>query len=197
MQTLSINEQEFILAALSSESRMDGRKLMESRNIKVIFGSNVGEIEVLVGDTHVITKTTAEITPPKIEKPNEGFLKFAVDLSQLNEEQQPRTTNLKKLSNEIQKLLEKIIKGSKAIDMESLCVITAKKVWSVNVETSVVANGGNLIDVIYLAVITSLLHFRKPFVSVEQQSNIKVHTDRNPQPLSIHHIPIPFTFAFF
>ena len=74
---------------------------MESRNIKVIFGSNVGEIEVLVGDTHVITKTTAEITPPKIEKPNEGFLKFAVDLSQLNEEQQPRTTNLKKLSNEI------------------------------------------------------------------------------------------------
>ena len=47
-------------------------------------------------------------------------------------------------------------------------MITAKKVWSVNVETSVVANGGNLIDVIYLAVITSLLHFRKPFVSVEQ-----------------------------
>lgn len=24
-----------------------------------------------------------------------------------------------------------------------------------------------------------------------------MHAEKNPQPLSIHHIPIPFTFAFF
>lgn len=64
--------------------------------------------------------------------------------------------------------------------MESLCIVTGKRVWSVNVESSVICNGGNLIDWIYLSVITSLLHFRKPYVSVEQQSNIKVHTEKNP-----------------
>lgn len=81
--------------------------------------------------------------------------------------------------------------------MESLCVITGKRVWSVNVESSIISNGGNLIDLTYYSVIISLLHYRKPYVSVEAGSNIKVHNEKNPQPLSIHHIPIPFTFAFF
>ncbi|EAR98566.2 3' exoribonuclease family 1 protein (macronuclear) [Tetrahymena thermophila SB210] len=197
MQVLSQNESDFVLSGLENEIRLDGRKLMDSRNIKVIFGNNVGEIEVLIGDTHIITKTTAEIIQPKQEKPNEGSLKFNVDLSSMQDEQQPNNVNIKKYSNEIQKLLEKIIKGSKAIDMESLCIVTNKRVWSINVDSSVVSNGGNLIDAIYLSVIISLLHFRKPYVSVEQQSNIKIHTEKNPQPLSIHHIPIPFTFAFF
>ncbi|KAL4464465.1 hypothetical protein ABPG72_021158 [Tetrahymena utriculariae] len=197
MQTLSQNESDFVLSGLENEIRLDGRKLMDSRNIQVIFGNNVGEIEVLIGDTHIITKTTAEIIQPKQEKPNEGSLKFNVDLSSMQDEQQPNNVNIKKYSNEIQKLLEKIIKGSKAIDMESLCIVSNKRVWSINVDSSVVSNGGNLIDAIYVSVIISLLHFRKPYVSVEQQSNIKIHTEKNPQPLSIHHIPIPFTFAFF
>lgn len=64
--------------------------------------------------------------------------------------------------------------------MESLCIITGKRVWGVTVESSVISNGGNLIDSLYLSVIVSLLHFRKPYVSVEAQSNIKVHTEKNP-----------------
>jgi exosome complex RNA-binding protein Rrp42 (RNase PH superfamily) len=46
--------------------------------------------------------------------------------------------------------------------MASLSIISGKKVWSINVETSVISNGGNLIDNIFLCVMISLLHFRKP-----------------------------------
>jgi len=63
--------------------------------------------------------------------------------------------------------LERIIKESKALDVESLCLISGKRVWSINVDVCVVNNDGNLIDASYISVITSLLHFRKPFVSVE------------------------------
>lgn len=113
MQTLSLSESDFVESGLESGVRLDGRKLMDSRNMKVVFGSNVGEIEVFLGDTHVITKTTAEIIPPKLEKPSEGFLKFNVDLSCISDEQQPNHFHVKKYANEITKLLEKIIKGSK------------------------------------------------------------------------------------
>lgn len=46
MQTLSQNESEFVLSALEKEQRLDGRNLLDIRNIKVIFGTNVGEVEI-------------------------------------------------------------------------------------------------------------------------------------------------------
>ncbi|EGR31888.1 hypothetical protein IMG5_100370 [Ichthyophthirius multifiliis] len=211
MKTLNQNDKEFCLKSLEQELRLDGRTLLNSRKIEVHFGLNPGEIELISGDTHIATKTHSSITDPKKEKPNEGFLFFKVDLSSTQDEQQQNLQNFKEYSNEIQKLLEKIIKGSKqffqfktkqkiykrAIDVASLCIITGKKVWNITVETSVISNGGNLIDNIYLCVMISLLHFRKPYISIEQQSKIKIHPDKNPQPLSIHHMPIPFTFALF
>lgn len=86
---------------------------MDSRSLRVIFGDTVGSVEVIRGDTHVVSKTSAEIIPPKAEKPNEGNLKFNLDLSSLQDSQQPISLNIHKYSNEIQKLLEKIIKGSR------------------------------------------------------------------------------------
>lgn len=89
MQCVSDNENEFVLSGIESETRLDGRGLMETRRIKVILGETCGLVEVICGDTHIVTKTTAEITVPKPERPNEGSLKFNVDLSALTDEQQP------------------------------------------------------------------------------------------------------------
>ncbi|KAF8943112.1 Exosome complex component RRP45, partial [Haplosporangium bisporale] len=49
-----------------------------------------------------------------------------------------------------------------------------------------------------IAAITALLHFRRPDVTVVGEE-VTIHTleQRNPVPLSIHHIPICTTFAFF
>ena len=87
----------------------------------------------------------------------------------------------------------------RALDVESLSILTNKCVWSITVELTLVNNDGNLIDAFYLAAIISLLHFRKPFTSVESSNQVFVHDQKDAkyQPLSIPHIPIAFTFAFF
>jgi len=69
-------------------------------------------------------------------------------------------------------------------------------VWSISVNITLLNNDGNLIDTCYLAAIISLLHFKKPYANVEEQSTV-VLNEKKLQPLSIHHIPIAITFAFF
>ncbi len=60
-------------------------------------------------------------------------------------------------------------------------------------------NAGNLIDACYLSSLMGLLTFRKPFIKIESENNIKIFSskEKNPQPLSITHIPISFTYGFF
>jgi exosome complex component RRP45 len=110
---LSSNESDFSLKALKQGLRIDGRNLIDNRVILVKFGKNPGELEFSLGQTIILTKITCEIVPPKEERPSEGILRFKVDLSVLNEDRQNRVFSPKEYSNEISKLLERVLKGSK------------------------------------------------------------------------------------
>ena len=110
---LSSNENDFVLKALKAGQRMDGRNLIDNRVINVKFGKEHGELEMSLGQTIILTKISAEIISPKEERPSEGFLKFKVDLSILNEDKQNKAFSPKEYSNEISKLLERVLKGSK------------------------------------------------------------------------------------
>lgn len=72
------------------------------------------------------------------------------------------------------------------------------QVWSLRCAIHVLDHGGNLIDASSVAAVASLLHFRRPDVSVSGET-VTVHSvaDRAPVPLSIHHIPVCVTFAIF
>jgi len=61
-----------------------------------------------------------------------------------------------------------------------------------------VDNGGNLIDCASIATVTALLHFRRPATTING-SEVTLHNpeDKEPVPLSIHHIPICITLGFF
>ena len=110
---LSSNEIDFLLKALKEGQRIDGRNLIDHRSISVKFGKDPGELEFTLGQTLILTKISADIIAPKEERPSEGFLNFKVDLSILNEDRQNRTFSPKEYSNEISKLLERVLKGSK------------------------------------------------------------------------------------
>lgn len=59
-------------------------------------------------------------------------------------------------------------------------------------------HNGNLIDCASIAAVTALLHFRRPEVAVNgDEVTVFKPADREPVPLSIHHIPIAITFALF
>lgn len=98
----------------------------------------------------------------------------------------------------VSRLIEKAMRRSRALDTEGLCIVAGEKVWSVRVDIHFLDHDGNLVDAACIAAITALLHFRRPDVTVVGEE-VTIHTleQRNPVPLSIHHIPICTTFAFF
>lgn len=77
-------------------------------------------------------------------------------------------------------------------------LMEALQVWSVNINIFVLDHNGNLIDCASIAAVTALLHFRRPEVAVNgDEVTLFKPADREPVPLSIHHIPIAISFALF
>ena len=100
----------------------------------------------------------------------------------------------KKNSNEIQKLLEKVIIGSNSLDPESLCILTGKYVWEITVNCIVVKDCGNIIDAVLNASVCALMDMKKPIVVVETSG---VVLGEKMIPLSIAHTPLSFTFGLY
>ncbi|XP_044874162.1 exosome complex component RRP45 isoform X2 [Mauremys mutica] len=98
----------------------------------------------------------------------------------------------------LNRLLERCLRNSKCIDTESLCVVAGVKVWQIRVDLHLLNHDGNIIDAASIAAIVALCHFRRPDVSVQgEEVTLYTPEERDPVPLSIHHMPICVSFAFF
>ncbi|KAM3130549.1 hypothetical protein pb186bvf_017358 [Paramecium bursaria] len=179
---------EYTIQAIQEGKRLDGRDLFQIRDITCLFGPpETGSVELQWGETRIFAQTNATIVTPHVARPQEGYLKFHIDLSILRD---TLGINPQKQSMEIEKFIDRVIKGSKALDTESLCIKSGKSVWSIDVQVILINNDGNLIDTCYLCSLLSLLHFRKP-----QISGVDIDYTKRFVPLSIHHIPLSFTFS--
>ncbi|XP_041964049.1 exosome complex component RRP45 isoform X1 [Alosa sapidissima] len=194
---LSNCERTFLLKAIEERKRVDGRETYDYRNIKITFGMDYGFCIVDLGKTKVMSQVSCELAVPKETRPSEGILFTNVELSPMASpafESNRQSDLLVKLNRQ----LERCLRTSKCFDMESLCVISGEKVWRINVDVHVLNHDGNLMDAVSIAAITSLSQFRRPEVSI-QGRDVTVHTaeERDPVPLSIYHMPISVSFAFF
>lgn len=101
-------------------------------------------------------------------------------------------------SVEICRVVERALRDADAIDTESLCILAGSKVWSVSVAMIVLDHAGNLIDACAAAALASLLHFRRPAVTVEASGKVVEHSwdDQDPAPLALHHTPVSVSFSF-
>ena len=66
----------------------------------------------------------------------------------------------------ISRLLEKALRGSRAVDLEGLCIVAGEKVWKLNVDLKILDHDGSLVDCACIAAISALLHFKRPDVTV-------------------------------
>ena len=149
---------------------------------------DVGCLLYSQGRTQVLVKIVAEITAPRPERPAEGFVHFKVNCMAC-----PHAfDHNKKTSNELTKLLEKIVIGSNSLDPESLCILTGKFVWQLTVDCIVVRDDGNVVDAALNGVMAALMDMRKPLVDVE---NNAVKLGNKQLQLSIAHTPFSFTFG--
>ncbi|CAI2181919.1 8884_t:CDS:2 [Funneliformis geosporum] len=194
---LSNNEKEFILKGIKEGLRLDNRDKNEFRAIGIIFGPEYGRSEVILGNTRVLAKVSCEVIRPYPDRPNEGMITLSTELSPMAfpsiEPGRPSEEEVL-----VSRILEKAIKRSRAIDTEGLCIVANEKVWSIRVDIHFLDHDGNIIDAACIAAISALAHFRRPDVTViGEEVTIHPIEQRNPVPLSILHMPICITFAFF
>lgn len=194
---LSNCERLFLLKAIAEKKRLDGRQTYDYRNIKISFGVDYGCCIVELGKTRVLGQVSAEMVAPKMNRPTEGILFFNLELSPMASpafEASRQSELLVKLN----RLLERCLRNSKCIDTESLCVAAGEKVWQIRVDLHLLNHDGNIIDAASIAAIVALCHFRRPDISI-QGDDVTVYSpeEREPVPLSIHHMPICVSFSFF
>jgi len=97
----------------------------------------------------------------------------------------------------LSRILEKTIRRSGALDVESLCLQAGRKVWTVRADVHVLSHDGNLVDGACLAVVAALRHFRKPDASVEgEELTVFTAAEREPVPLGWLHSPLCVTFSY-
>jgi len=98
---------------------------------------------------------------------------------------------------EISRVVERAIRKSRALYVESLCIIGGSKVWNVRVDIHTLDDCGNLVDCCSIATISALLSARHEAVTLEGNT-IKHPLDENETvPLSVHHIPVSVSFGLF
>ncbi|KAL6634537.1 hypothetical protein ACP70R_027208 [Stipagrostis hirtigluma subsp. patula] len=196
----TVNERRFIERALESDLRVDGRRSYDFRRLSITFGREDGSSEVQLGETRVMGYVTAQLVQPYRDRPNEGTLAIFTEFSPMAdptfEPGRPGESAI-----ELGRVIDRGLRESRAVDMESLCVVAGKQVWSVRVDLHILDNGGNLIDAANIAALAALSTFRRPECTVggEDGQQVTVHDPevRDPLPLTIHHLPIAVTFAYF
>lgn len=197
---LSINEKKFIDEALRLEQRIDGRRPFDSRRLFIKFAREDGAAEVQLGQTHVMGIVTAQVTQPYRDRPNEGTLSIFTEFSPMAD---PKFDSGRpgEFAVELGRIVDRGLRESRAVDTESLCILSGKAVWALRVDLNILDNGGNMVDAANIAALAALMSFRRPECSVagEDGQEITIHPPeiREPLPLIIHHLPIAVTFAFF
>jgi exosome complex component RRP45 len=92
-----------------------------------------GHVETALGNTLIISQIQSQLVTPFSDRPFEGFIEFEVDflpMAHVNFEnllgynvKDYHRRQRNELSNSIERMLEKVIKRSKAINTESLCIL--------------------------------------------------------------------------
>lgn len=97
---------------------------------------------------------------------------------------------------QVSRLLERMVKESGMVDVESLCVQAGRRVWEVTVEVAVVDEDGSVADAASVAVLSALLLASRPDVSLSGDA-LTLHpaSERDPVPLSLYHHPVAVTIG--
>jgi exosome complex component RRP45 len=200
-EVIANSEREFIVRALEKGVRVDGRRLLQARALSVAFGADLGSVEVALGETRVLAAVTAELVEPYPDRAAEGALQVFVDFSPmaspLFEPGRPSDDAV-----ELMRLLERALRRSQAVDVEALCVVAGRRVWSVRCDVTVLDHRGNLADACLAAALAALRTYQLPAVAVTgagDEATVRVlpAEQAERQPLVFHHTPVGVTVGFF
>ncbi len=121
---------------LKESKRFDNRKLDEFREITIETGVSEnaeGSAKVKIGKTEVLVGVKMDVAEPYPDSPDKGNLMTTAELLPLSS---PRfeTGPPKFNAIELGRVIDRVIRESKFIDFEKLCIKEGEKVWAVFVD---------------------------------------------------------------
>ncbi|XP_050451630.1 exosome complex component RRP45 [Cataglyphis hispanica] len=190
-------ERNFVNKCIEEETRLDGRRLLQPRPVKIYFGSEWGCCVVSLGHTKAIAQVSCDIQQPKAFRSNEGTIYINVELGPLAA-QHLESGRPSEAAILISRQLEKCFKDSKCIDLESLCIVADKKVWNLRIDINIINHDGNLIDCASIATLAALMHFHRPDVtSTGEEIIIHPASEKDFLPLTLFYYPVCISFITF
>ncbi|GAV56143.1 hypothetical protein ZYGR_0BA00490 [Zygosaccharomyces rouxii] len=194
----STSENKFILDALRQNLRLDGRSFDQFRDVDIKFGKEYGDVTVTMGKTKIHCRISCQIAQPYEDRPFEGLFLISTETSPMAGPQFENGNSTGEDEVLCVRIIEKAVRRSGALDVEGLCIVAGSKCWAIRADVHFLDCDGGLLDASCIAVMTALLHFKKPDISV-LGDRVTVHPpdEREPVPLGILHVPICVTFSFF
>lgn len=141
---LSNCEKAFVEKAVLENIRIDKRDLKEFRNVCLFFGRDYGSVICSLGETRVFAQVSCEISTPKASRPNEGTIFINVEMGPMAAPHLEIGFPLSDSCVQINRILERTLRESRCVDLESLCIIAEEKVWNLRVDISVLNHEGNV-----------------------------------------------------
>ena len=154
----------YAIALLKNGKRIDGRRFDEFRKISYetgIIKNAEGSARVKIGKTEIITGVKMEIGEPFKDTPSEGILIVNAEFTPLaSPDFEPGPPGEDAI--ELARVVDRGIRESECVDMESLCIEEGEKVWKLFVDIHVMNHDGNLIDASALASVLALHNTKIP-----------------------------------
>ena len=147
------------LARLAEEdARLDGRGRWEAREITLetdcLYNAE-GSAKVTMGGTIVYAGVKFELRTPWPDRPTQGSLMCGAELRPVaGRKYEPGPPSPQSI--ELSRVVDRGIRESGCIDMESLCIVPGEKVWGVMIDIHVLSDQGNIFDACGLAAIAAL-----------------------------------------
>ncbi len=185
--------QKEMMALLSQNKRLDGRSLDEYRKITFSVGTiekAEGSALVSLGGTMVLAGIKVELGDPFPDTPNQGVLTVNAELLPLASPSfEPGPPDESSIA--LARYVDRSVRESKMIDLESLVLVPGKLVYVVYIDIYVLDYGGNLIDASVLAAVKALENTIMNRHEVTGDAPRKTE-DRVPLPLKNHAVSVTF-----
>lgn len=185
----------YIKELMGEKTREDGRKLMEYRKIKIeknpLSQAN-GSARVKLGNTEVVVGVKLDVGSPYPDSPNEGVLITSAELSPIASsefESGPPDEQ----SIELARVVDRVIRESKAIQFEKLCIKPKEKVWVIFVDIEIINDDGNLFDAAAIGAVIALRN--AVFPKYDKKEEVVIHKEFTQTKLPVVGEPVLCTFG--
>lgn len=160
-----------ITEVVASGKRMDGRDLMDFREIQVKTGvleKVEGSAEAYLGKTRVLVGVKFGKGFPFEDTPDKGVLMTNAEFTPIAHATfEPGPPDERSI--ELARVVDRGLRSAEILDLKKLCLVEGKSVLMVHVDIYVLSYDGNLIDCSAMAAIAALKTAKMPVYAVKDE----------------------------